>query len=290
MLVDVHAHIQFKAFKDDADEVIGRARDAGVKMVCPSSESKTSKRAIEYAERYPKDVWAAVGLHPIHLKPQEVDVKEDAALSYETYGDRFNTGKWRRLAEHPRVVAIGETGFDYDKRFVISSRDRDIQEEVYRQQIELALSLGKPIIQHCRSGFVDGVARDANDDALRVLGGYAPLGLRGVIHCYSGTMEQARRYLDLGFFLSFTGLITYNAQWDAVIRSAPLDRMMVETDCPYLTPEPVRSKPEQGLKGKRNEPVYVHYVAERIAGLKGAVFEDVATQTTANAREVFGID
>lgn len=314
MLVDCHSHIQFRAFKDDADDVIQRAREAGVKMVVPSSEMKTAKRGIAYAEKYPFDCWAAVGLHPIHLKPQHVDLKEGEGLSFDTHGSRFHKEKWRLLAEHVRVVAIGEIGLDYVERLRISEEDRKLQEETFRQQIELALSVGKPVIVHSRPGpvYPDDEARaaptavgasratrwwrDSNDDVLRILSEYVPpprgsgaslapegggQDLRGLMHCYSGNLEQAKRFLDLGFFLSFTGLITFNHSWDEVIRSVPLDRIVTETDAPYLTPVPHR--------GKRNEPSYVRYVAEHIAGIKGVSFDDAALQTTKNAEKLFGL-
>lgn len=280
-LIDCHAHVQFRAYKDDAEEVIARAREAGVKIVVPSSEMKTAKRGIQYAEKYPEDCWAAVGLHPIHLKPQTVDLQEDEGLSFETYGDRWKDEKWRPLAEHPRVVAIGEIGLDYVDRLKISEQERAFQEETFRQQIELALSVGKPIIVHSRAGEVDGKLRDSNEDVLRILSDYMPRGLRGLMHCYSGDLGQAKRFLDLGFSLSFTGLITFNHSWDEVIRYVPLDRLTAETDAPYLTPVPYR--------GKRNEPAFVRFVAERIAELRGEEIENVAKKTTENAKFLFSI-
>ncbi|MBI4133808.1 MAG: TatD family hydrolase [Candidatus Terrybacteria bacterium] len=281
MLVDIHAHVQFSAFREDADEVIRRAIEAGVKMIAPSSEIRTARRAIDYAEKYPDDIWAAVGLHPIHLKAVRFDGGGEDSPAFETYGARYDEAEWRPLAEHPRTVALGEVGLDYVDRLLVSEEDRALQEATYRQQLDLALELKKPVIQHCRSGPVAGKPRDAHDDALAILADYIPRGLRGVAHCYSGTLEQARRYLELGFSLSFTGLITYNAAWDEVIREAPLEHVMVETDIPYMTPVPHR--------GKRNEPTYVRYVAEHIAGLKGVSAEEVAAQTTENAKRLFAL-
>lgn len=277
-LIDCHSHIQFRAFKDDAEEVIRRAREAGVKMVVPSSEMKTAKRGIEYAEKYPEDCWAAVGLHPIHLKPNPQDPSES---SRGGEGSRFREQDWRPLAENSRVVAIGEIGLDYVDRLKISEEDRALQKETFRQQIELALSVGKPIIVHSRPGSVDGAARDSNDDALRILSDHVPKGLRGLMHCYSGNLEQAKRFLDLGFYLSFTGLVTFNHSWDEVIRYAPLDHILTETDAPYLTPVPYR--------GKRNEPAHVRFVAEKIAELREMPFTEVAAQTTENASVLFSL-
>lgn len=278
---DCHAHVQFSAYKEDADDVIARAREEGVRMVAPSSQLSTSKRAINYATRFPGEIFAAVGLHPLHLKAQKVDIQEDEGQSFETHGEQFDEEKWRPLVEDSHVVALGEIGLDYVEHLAVEEAERALQEKVYRQQIELALAVGKPIIQHCRSGFVAGVARDANDDALDILDDYVSRGLRGVIHCFSGNWEQAKRYIDLGFLLSFTGLITFNDAWDEVIEKAPVESLLTETDAPYLTPVPHR--------GKRNEPAYVRFVAEKIADLKHLPLEGVAAHTTRNAEGIFGI-
>ena len=280
-LIDIHGHIQFSAFKDDANEVIKHALDQGVYIIVPSSQLSTSKRAIMYAEKYPGKIFAGVGLHPIHLKPAHFDPSEGEAPAFQTHGEQYDETVWRPLAENSRVVALGEVGLDYIERLELLEKDREIQEEVFRKEIELALSVNKPIIQHCRSGLVASKFRDAHDDALRIIAEYVPKGLRGVAHCYSGNIEQAKKYLDLGFHLSFTGLITFNNSWDEVIKTAPLERLMVETDCPYMTPVPHR--------GKRNEPMYVRYIAEKIAELKGLSFEKVAEQTTKNAKQLFNL-
>lgn len=281
MLIDIHAHVQFNAFKDDADEVIKRAKDAGVKMVAPSSQESTARRGIEYAEKYPEDIWAATGLHPIHLKPACLDPSEGEGPEFQTRGERFQEETWREFAKHPKVVGLGEVGLDYIERLEITKEDRKLQEDVYRKQIELALEVKKPIIQHCRSGKVDGKKRSAHEDALRIVEEYVPKGLTGVAHCFSGNLAQARRYIELGFYLSFTGLITYVDQWDELIREIPLERICVETDIPYMTPVPHR--------GERNEPQYVRYVAEHIAKLKGVSFDAVAAQTTQNAKTLFSL-
>jgi TatD DNase family protein len=262
--VDIHAHIQFPAFRDDADDVIRRAIASGVKMIAPSSQLTTAKRGVSYAEKYPNIIWAAVGLHPWYART-----------------DTFRMEEWQPLAAHPRVVAIGETGLDYVDRLNVTEEDRAIQESLYRQHIELALSVGKPVIQHCRSGLVNGQERDAHEDALRIIAEYVPRGLRGVAHCFSGNASQAHRYLDMGFFLAFTGIITFNHSWDEIIRTTPLNRLFVETDIPYMTPVPHR--------GERNEPAYVRYIAERIAEIKGVPLEEVARETRANAEALFGI-
>ena len=281
MLFDVHAHVQFNAFKDDSDEVIKRAEKHGVYMIAPSSQGTTSERALEYAEKYPGRVWAGVGLHPIHLKPAFFDPSEEGAPAFHTRVEEFSIESYRHLAIQPSVVAIGETGLDYADRLEVAEADRKKQEELFRKQIELAIEVKKPIIQHVRSGKVEGVSRDAHEDALRIISEYTPRGLRGVAHCYSGDLPQAKRYLELGFYISFTGLITFVDTWENVIRELPSNRILSETDCPYMTPEPHR--------GKRNEPMYVEYVVRKIAQIKGGSFEEVARQTSENAQTLFRI-
>lgn len=277
--IDTHAHIQFNAYKDDADDVIKRALAQNIKIIVPSSEIKTAQRGIFYAKRYPNAVWAAAGLHPIHLKPMPFHDEDEEDSAHLAQG--FNKNEWRSVCEDSRVVALGEIGLDYDKKWAINEKDREVQEKVFRDQTELALELKKPIIIHSRPGLVDGLKRDSNEDILKIISEYALKSLRGVIHCYSGNLEQARRFIDLGFLVSFTGLVTFNGQWDKIIQEIPLDKICIETDAPYLTPVPNR--------GKRNEPAFVKYVAEKIAVLKGLPFDEVARQTTFNARKLFGL-
>ena len=281
MLIDIHAHIQFNAYKEDADVVIKRAIDSGVFMVAPSSQLSTSERSVEYAQKYPGKIFAGVGLHPIHLKEAYFDPSEEGAPHFHTRVEEFSYETYKKLAENSHVVAIGETGLDYAERLGVGENDREKQEELFRKQIELALEVGKPIIQHCRSGIVNERKCNAHNDAIRIIAEYIPRGLLGVVHCYSGNIEQAKRYVESGFYISFTGLITYVNDWDKVIREIPIDRIMVETDCPYMTPVPHR--------GERNEPAYVRYVAERIAEIKEVSFEEVAGQTTENAAKLFNL-
>lgn len=264
-------------------------------MITPSSQISTSERSIEYAEKYPGKVFGGVGLHPIHLKPAYFDPSEEAAHevgeprpvsgrgapAFNTRVEEFSYERYKKLAENPRTVAIGETGLDYAEKLEVGEGDQKKQEELFRKQIELALEVGKPIIQHCRNGVVDGKKRNAHDDALRIVSEYVPKGLKGVAHCYSGNLEQAKRYVELGFYVSFTGLITFVDQWEDVIREVSLEYILTETDCPYMTPVPHR--------GKRNEPAYVRYVAEKIAEIKKVSFEEVAEQTSENARRLFDL-
>jgi TatD DNase family protein len=287
---DVHAHVQFASYKEDADDVIERAAAQGIYMVAPSSQSTTSERAVEYSERYDGRIWAAVGLHPLHLKHVFADPSEGEGPAFETESEQFDYDFYRNLAAHEKTVAVGECGLDYHPRLKLTSSERDYQEDIFRQQLELALDVGKPVIVHLRSGKVAGKKASANSDALRIIGEYVPRGLRGLIHCYSGNEEQGREYMDMGFFLSFTGLITYNTQWDALLANMPLEFITTETDAPYLTPEPERSTGEKTPEGfVRNEPTGVLRVVEHIAKLRNVPPETVAEQTFANARQLFGM-
>ncbi len=278
MLVDTHTHVNFSAFKDDSDEVIKRCLDKDIWLINVGSQSSTSQRAVQIAERYEKGVYAAVGLHPIHL--YEMDVDEDEDISFHSKAEAFDIDLYRKLASSDKVVAIGEMGIDY---FHLPQGEDPVevkrrQRETFLQGIELAQDLGKPIIVHTRP--TKGTF-DAYDDEINILrqAGY----FHGVIHSFLGTFEQAQEFLQMGFYLSFNGIVTFkNAQTvQEVAQKVPLERMLLETDAPYLTPVPYR--------GKRNEPSYVEYVARKIAELKNISLEEVAEVTTNNARRLFGI-
>lgn len=280
MLIDTHAHVNFVAYKNDGDEVTNRALKENVWMINVGSEKDTSRRAVEYAKKYDKGVYAAVGLHPIHLKEQPIDapVDEYETAEFKTTAEKFDYDFYKSLAQNEKVVAIGEIGLDYyhvtDNSEQIT-KNKLLQREVLLEQMSLASELGKPVIFHCR---------EAHDDLLTVLKEWELVGnkkLRGVIHSFSGRWSQAQQYLAMGFYLGFNGIITFARDYDRVIKQMPLDRLLLETDCPYLTPIPFR--------GKRNEPAYVKYVAEKIAELRGISFEEVAEVTTKNAKSLFGI-
>jgi TatD DNase family protein len=279
MLIDTHAHVNFKAFKDDADEVIRRSLKDDTWMILVGSEVKTSKRALEYANKYEKGVYAAVGLHPIHTSAQKVEGDD---YDFNARGEEFSYDVYEKLAQFKKVIAIGEVGLDYyhlDVETDIASAKQK-QKEVFIKQLELAKNLKLPVIIHCRQ---------AHDDMLEILTNFKknhkdslPKDKAwGVMHCFSGDEELAWQYFGLGLNISFTGLITFSAKWDDLIRRIPNDKFMIETDCPYMTPEPFR--------GKRNEPALVKKVAERIAEIKNLSLEKVADISTKNARELFNI-
>ena len=279
MLIDTHAHVNFSAFKDDADEVIRRSLDNEIWMILVGTEYKTSKRALDYANKYERGVFATVGLHPIHL--QSISAKGED-YEFQSRAEDFNYEVYERLAKSNKTVAIGEIGLDYyhiDKT-QNAAAVKERQKEIFIEQFKLARELDLPVIIHCRQAHDDMLAmlKALKKQYRDILSKDKPWG---VMHCYSGDEDLAWQYFNLGLIISFTGLITFSVLWDDLIRRVPLEKIMIETDCPYMTPEPYR--------GQRNEPILVKYVAERIAEIKNLSIEKVADITTKNAREFFDI-
>lgn len=253
-LVDTHAHLDSGQFSGDVDGVVARARDAGVGTILTVGCDLSSSRAsIALAERY-NNVWASVGIHP-----------HDAATV-----DAATLAELRQLATHPRVVAIGEVGLDFYR----DRSPRDLQRQAFRAQIRLANELGKPLIVH---------DRDAHDEVLAILRDEGASEIGGVMHCFSGDLALAKACVAMGFFISFAGPLTYpaNEALRAVAEGLPIDVMLMETDCPYLAPQPWR--------GKRCEPAFVRATAETLATVKGLTLDDVARVTSLNALRLFGI-
>ncbi len=248
-------------------------------MVVVGADYKTSRRALDYANKYDKGVYAAVGLHPIHLYTTEAKGDD---YEFITRGEDFNYDIYEKLAKFEKVVAIGEIGLDYyhiDANLDLEAVKKK-QKEIFVAQLKLARSLDLPVIIHCR---------EAHDDMLAILSGFRKERQDNipkdrpwaVMHCFSGNEDLAWKYFNLGLIISFTGLVTFSREWDDLIRKLPADKFMVETDSPYMTPEP--------LRGRQNEPSFVKYVAERIAAIKNTDAEKVAEMTTANARKFFKI-
>lgn len=281
-LIDSHCHVHFNAYKEDMDEVIKRTLDRGVFMITVGTQKDTSRKGLEVADRH-DGMWATVGLHPNHTVEQEfwdndeLPPEEQATPKIKTRAEVFDMDFYRELAGHPKCVAIGEFGLDYYRIPEGVDRGEVIrrQEETVRAQFDLATEVNKPVVIHCR----DAYSRQA--EMIREAIGYGKLDRRGVIHCFTGTLEEARAFLDLGFYISFSGILTFGKALQAVAKELPLDRLLIETDSPYLTPAPDR--------GKRNEPWRVEYVAAKLAELKGVSVEEVARQTFDNARTVFSL-
>ena len=259
MIFDSHCHPQMAQYDKDRDEMIRRAFDAGVNMICVGTDLETSRQAIELAQKN-EGMWASVGLHP-----------------NDNLNEKFEPDKYKELLQQEKVVAFGEIGLDYYR--TEKSEDQKFQKERFIQQLELAKELKKPLILHCRDG-KSGSMGPAYRDMIEILNrGYTING--GVIHSFTGILDEAKRFLDLGLYLGFNGIITFAQQYDEIIREIPLDRIFLETDAPFLTPEPYR--------GKRNEPVYVTEVAKKIAELKNEPYEKVTEQTTKNCKKLFGL-
>lgn len=254
MLFDTHVHLNAEQYKEDLVEVIERAQSEGVvNMIVVGFDRPTIEKAIALVEQY-DFLYAAVGWHPVDA----IDMTE-ADLEWI-----------EELAAHPKVVALGEMGLDYywDKS------PKEIQKEVFRKQIALAKRVKLPIIIH---------NREATQDIVNILKEEGAKEVGGVMHCFSGSEEIAKECMEMNFYISFGGPVTFkNAKKvKEVAAEIPLDRLLIETDCPYLTPHPFR--------GKRNEPAHVKLVAEEIALLKNLPFEEIANVTTKNAKKLFGI-
>ena len=252
MYFDTHAHYDDDRFDDDRDELLGSMPGAGVELImnCACSLG-TSKFGLGLAEKYPF-VYFSVGVHPHDSK----EMDDDTAYELE------------KLLSHPKAVAVGEIGLDYHYDF----SPRDVQKKRFREQLALALRVKKPVIIHMR---------EATRDTLDIIGEFS--GLTGVFHCFPGSWETAKALLDMGWYLSFTGVITFkNARKSLeVIEKMPADRLMLETDCPYMAPEPVR--------GRRNSSLFLPYIAEKVAQIRGITKEEAAALTTENGRRFFGI-
>jgi len=267
-LIDSHSHLQFSGFDNDRQEVIARMREKNIKTIIIGDNYQESLSAINLAEQ--ENFFASIGLHPIHAQGGN-DSSQDLSLAED-----FNVENFSELLKSPRVIAIGECGLDY---FHGGENNKAEQKEIFQKQIKLAQDFKKPLILHIRAknNF------DAHQDVLGLLKDNNYQGEKaGVVHFFSGDWEVAKKFLDLGFYLSFTGVITFAHQYDEVIKNTPLEKILVETDCPYVAPEPFRSQ--------RNEPVFVEYVAKKIAELKNMPIEKVAEITTKNCRDLFGLD
>ncbi|MHA6481569.1 TatD family hydrolase [Paenibacillus sp. strain BS8-2] len=254
MLFDTHTHLDAKQFDEDREAVIDRARAAGVElMVNIGCDRKSIPTTIELAERYPF-IYAAVGWHPVDsfdMKPEDLEWIEE-------------------LSRHPKVVALGEMGLDYHW----DTSPKDVQQRVFREQIRLARKVKMPIVIH---------NREAHEDVIRILEEEQASEVGGVMHCFSGSRESAKQCLDMNFYISFGGPVTYkNARVPKeVLEMVPLNRLLIETDSPYLTPHPNR--------GKRNESSYVALVAQAAAEIKGISVEELARITTENGKICYGI-
>ena len=254
MLFDTHVHLNSKLYKIDLKEVIERALEVGVtNMAVVGFDAPSNKRAVELAEKY-DFIYATVGVHPS-------DAKSASEAGWATL---------REQLKHPKVVALGECGLDYyhDTSF------NDIQREVFKKQLEIVKEVNMPIVVHMR---------DSVNDTYEMLCDEGK-GLSGVLHCYSGDLEMMYKFLDLGFYIGLDGPVTFKNAHSVheLVKAIPIDRLVLETDAPYLTPAPYR--------GKRNEPAYLSYIAKKVAELKGMTYEEVCEFTTENGLNLYKIN
>ncbi len=254
MLIDSHAHLDDKRFNRDRDALIKKLKDDGVEYVINNgADLQTSLASIKLAEKY-DNIYATIGVHPHDTKDMD-----------ETTIEAF-----RQLSSHEKVVAIGEIGLD----FHYDNSPRDVQRKWFREQLKLAKELDLPVTIH---------SREASQEVFDMIKEEQDGSLRGVMHCYSDSVELAKEYLKIGFYISLAGPVTFKNSRVAkeVAKIVPIDKLLIETDSPYLTPEPNR--------GKRNEPSYVRYVAAEVAELRDMSYDDLVSATNKNAKEFYGI-
>jgi len=254
MFIDTHAHLFYPNFEDDLDEVIERAKETGIDFILvPATDLETAQRVIMMTEKY-EMIYGAVGVHPHETKDW------DSSLINELEASAANN----------KIVAIGEIGLDY--YYDYSPKEKQIK--AFKAQIDLALKLGKPIIVH---------NRDSDDDIMRIIDSYRGSGLKAQFHCFNSSLKNAIDLIHMGYMISFTGNITFKKadELREVLKHVSIDQLLLETDSPFLTPVPHR--------GKRNEPAYVTYVAEKIAEVQGLSIDDVGRITSYNAFRTFGI-
>ncbi len=258
--LDIHSHLQMSEYDSDRDAVLARMKEAEVATIVVGVDYESSRQAVELAEKN-ENIYACVGLHP----------KDNLA-------ETFDIEKYRMLVKNPKVVAIGECGLDFFRLEGDSGKVEEIknqQKKLFIQQIELAIETSKPLMLHCR---------DAYREVLDILIPYkkqAGEKLRGNVHFFAGDVATAREFIDIGFTVSFTGVITFARNYDEVIRSIPLESILTETDAPFVAPVPYR--------GKRNEPAYVTEVVKKLAEIRGEDVEKVKTQLHVNVKRVFAI-
>ncbi len=273
MIIDTHSHLQFKAFEKDSDEVIKKTLSDNIWMINVGTKFETSRNAVEVAQNYQEGVFAAIGLHPIYAGAEFMKVRTDPDEGEFLIKEQdFNKEKYIALAQSKKVVAVGEIGLDYyykPKTTAKLAQFKEKQKQVFIQQLDMARELHLPVILHCRM---------AHDEIIEIL--QSRKENNGTIHCFTGTWEQAKKYMDMGFYLGINGIV-FKFNIDEVIKQAPFDKLLIETDCPYLTPPMAPDK--------RNEPIFTTYTIQKIAGLKGISFDEVCQKTTENARKLFNI-
>jgi TatD DNase family protein len=266
--------VQFEAFRPDAKEVIKRALDLKVWLINVGTQKDTSEAAIKLAQEYPEGVYATVGLHPIHTSKSFHDSEElgngDSAKEFTSRGEDFDYEFYKNLALDDKVVGVGECGLDY---YRLEDDTKRKQAEIFEKQIALSSEIKKPLMIHCREAF---------NDLISILKTSKLNRTPGVVHFFSGTTDNAKELMDLGFSFSFGGVTTFAREYEKLIKYIPLDKILLETDAPYVAPIPYR--------GKRNEPSYVIEVANKISRIKNIPVEEIAENTFQNASVIIFLE
>lgn len=282
--IDIHSHVNFTAFDADRDEVIKRALEHDTWIINVGTQIDTSRKAVELANQYEEGVYAVVGLHPIHTGASYHDEKElgEGGVEFTSRGEVFDKEAYRKLLQNPKVVAIGECGLDY---YRCDAESIAKQKEAFIAQIELANEFNKPLMLHMRNKY-EGNGKNVYNDVLKILKQRAKV--KGLVHFFEGSLEDAKNFIEFGFMISFTGAITYpprkNGQgcdYEEVIKNIPLNMILNDTDSPYMAPVPYR--------GTRNEPIHVKEIVKKIAEIKDLPEIEVAGAIMQNAKRVFGI-
>jgi TatD DNase family protein len=253
---DIHCHPNFPQYDADRDEVIQKMKDERVVGICVGTDEKTSRECVELASRH-EHLFSSIGLHPTHAE------------------NGFDINAYAELTGNKKVVAVGECGLDYFRREG-SEAEKELQKSIFVKHVEFARDINLPLMIHCRPS-AGGV--DAYEDILTILSNYKDV--RGNVHFFVGNLEIAKKFLDIGFTMSFTAVITFTHDYDEVIKFLPLEKVMSETDSPFVAPASHR--------GQRNEPVYVKEVVKRIAEIKNLSIEETAKAIRQNAQSLFGI-
>ncbi|HMR55502.1 MAG TPA: TatD family hydrolase [Candidatus Doudnabacteria bacterium] len=280
--IDTHTHVNIRAFDEDAEQVIKRAHASEVAVVNVGTQIDTSRQAVEMLQKFPENVYAVVGLHPSHTYSHDF-VDEDEVVS-KTREEHFDAALYKELAQNPRVIGIGECGLDYYRLPKDYDHDeiKQLQRTAFDEQIKLAIELDKALCVHCRPS--DGT-EDAYEEMLEIITNTKTQNpnLRFEIHCFTGSSQTAKKFAELGGLIGLNGIITFDktSRSREVVEALSLENIILETDAPYLTPKSQR--------GKRNEPSFLPEVAEQIAQWKDVSLEEVATQTTANAKKLFKV-
>jgi len=278
MLIDTHSHINFDAYRSDTDEVIRRSLDGGIWMINVGTNFKTSKKAVEITQKHKEGVFTSIGLHPINLDTGLVKIKNDEKEGSH-FEKEFDYEEYKKLAKSEKVMAIGEIGLDYyykpkTKKKLQLFKER--QKELLFRGLELAKELSLPVILHCRM---------AHDDLIKIFSENPKIKpAKAVAHGFVGNTEQLQKYLDFGFYIGFNGIIFKKIEgidFEKNIKTTPLEKILIETDCPYLTPPP--------FEDQRNEPLYLRYIVQKIAQIKKITSEEVAEISTKNAKTLFKI-